>query len=162
MTSNLDSLLHTLLWQRRADLLELQEQWPTPLASAARYGTQAKEAIRLACLLAGVSSDATNLHWLPPITCILPTTEYLEDDEQAEDAIEPTGALLLPPEHVQLDDVLDSRGYQEDEGDEQDISDHEFTVNLEWHSPQVSDCRTAQCSAKNHIPFRSSPSTLLT
>ncbi|KAH0832865.1 hypothetical protein J3R83DRAFT_11804 [Lanmaoa asiatica] len=101
-------------------------------------------------MFVGVSADAIDLHWLPPF--ILLTMKHLEDDSpdkdtiepmanmplsgQEEDMIEPMGTMLLLPEHVQLDDVLDSGGYQEEDGNEQDTSNHKITISLEWCSPE--------------------------
>lgn len=44
-----------LLQQRREDLLILQAQWPSPLASAARYASRTQDARQLAEEVMGIT-----------------------------------------------------------------------------------------------------------
>ncbi|KAG6374979.1 hypothetical protein JVT61DRAFT_3748 [Boletus reticuloceps] len=65
-----DSLFLPILEHRRENIQELQDQWPSPLASTMRYASQAKEAIRPAELLCGEAPTA-DLHWVQPVVFIL-------------------------------------------------------------------------------------------
>ncbi|KIK20357.1 hypothetical protein PISMIDRAFT_105942 [Pisolithus microcarpus 441] len=79
-----DSPFFLLLQHHREAMLELMEQWPTPLASMVH--SKASEAVSLAKSLSGVA-PMTELHWLKPAVCSWPL-EDLADNEDDSAAFE--------------------------------------------------------------------------
>ena len=115
----------------------LQEHRPTPLTSSVCYTTQVKEAVRLAELVTGATSNTIELHWLLPITYPLPTIKDIEDDNDVEE-VDPFTETLSQPEQVLLNDVLDGRDY-EDEEDINEDKEPTLTAKLQWNPPHISD-----------------------
>ncbi|KAF8452432.1 hypothetical protein L210DRAFT_3383491, partial [Boletus edulis BED1] len=96
-----------LLQQRREDLLVLQEQWPSPLASAARYASHAQDARQLAAEVAGITPTSNvELNWLPPVVCSLSSAADNDDEMDLLD-METSPAdeeQDIAPEQLQLGD----------------------------------------------------------
>ncbi|KAG6369896.1 hypothetical protein JVT61DRAFT_13361 [Boletus reticuloceps] len=120
---------HLLFWQRREELHVLEEQWPSPLASAARYASRAQAAIQLAAQVAIITTASNvEIQWLPPVVCSL---QSAADDEEEMDPAEnetPDVDEGITPEQVLLGDVLTGR----DNEDEEAIATV-LDVNLLWN-----------------------------
>ncbi|KIJ57977.1 hypothetical protein HYDPIDRAFT_73001, partial [Hydnomerulius pinastri MD-312] len=104
-----NSSFQLILQHRREAMLELQEQWPTTLASSVRYAGQAKEAVSLAESLSGISSTM-ELYWLMPVVCSLPSENVAEEDGESM-GMDDSGPVTdseptLDPDQVLLGDVL--------------------------------------------------------
>ncbi|KIM54795.1 hypothetical protein SCLCIDRAFT_30844 [Scleroderma citrinum Foug A] len=77
------SIFHLILKQRHENICALQEQWPSPLVSAACYASEAHSASKLAASLSG-SSAMNTLQWLSPILCELPVDGQVLEAEDPE------------------------------------------------------------------------------
>ena len=132
--------MYTLILQRRREsLTTLLEKWPTPLASAVRYQSQARSAVSIASSLAGTPTPL-ELQWLPPVVC---TVDGLSEEIFALPPADPDAAeSLLDPDEITLTDLLEDM-----EGDprtnEDTLGDHEdqnpaYSVNFIWELPFVS------------------------
>ncbi|EGO05107.1 hypothetical protein SERLA73DRAFT_45356, partial [Serpula lacrymans var. lacrymans S7.3] len=108
-------------------LHHLQKRLEGPLASQARYDSQASEAIRLAATLLGGSVPAT-YHWIIP---------DLPPDDGDGDLLDLTdNKVLLEPEQVTLGDIITeaSTGDVDDEENEEAIVGNAEMV---WEIPEV-------------------------
>ena len=115
-------------------MLELQELWPTPLASSVRYASHVEQAVKLADTLSGATlSLHPELLWMQPVTCHFPPTDDAEDN--LETIKEPEFISEDPgPDEVLLGDVLD--GGDNDSDEEDDHPDTPVTQ-LVWQVPEV-------------------------
>ena len=128
-----------VLQRRRESLMALLEKWPTPLASAVRYQSQARNAVSIASSLAGTPTPL-ELQWLPPVVC---TVDGLSEEIFTLPPADPDAAeSLLDPDEITLTDLLEDM-----EGDprtnEDTLGDHEdqnpaYSVNFIWELPFVS------------------------
>ena len=128
-----------VLQRRRESLTALLEKWPTPLASAVRYQSQARNAVSIASSLAGTPTPL-ELQWLPPVVC---TVDDLSEEISTFPPADPDAAeSLLDPNEIALTNLL-----EDIEGDprtnEDTLGDHEdqnlaHSVNFIWELPFVS------------------------
>ncbi|KAI6127337.1 hypothetical protein F5141DRAFT_1060900 [Pisolithus sp. B1] len=101
-------------------MLELMEQWPTPLASVVHYAMKAHEAVSLAESLSGVAL-MTELCWLNLVICPWPLEDLAdnEDDSMAFEIISPEDDAWGPKELL-LGEVLEGCDDNEKEGKNED------------------------------------------
>ncbi|KIJ58397.1 hypothetical protein HYDPIDRAFT_34233 [Hydnomerulius pinastri MD-312] len=114
-----NSLFHPILQHRREAILELQEQWPTHLASTVRYTESSKRRRVAGC----------------PVVCSLPSENIAEEDgENAE--IEVSSSLVEPPDQILLGDVLigGDIGDNDEEEEEEEVAPP--VVDLQWNAPR--------------------------
>ncbi|KAG6377895.1 hypothetical protein JVT61DRAFT_14683 [Boletus reticuloceps] len=123
-----------LLRERREDVLQLQAQWPTPLASVPRYESRACDAKQLANEIVGTATSSNPpLQWLPPLVCSIQPDAEAEDDTDPDveapiDAAEDTD---IPPEQLLLADVLEASDLEDDEPE-----GHSPQIHLDWKPPE--------------------------
>ncbi|KAI6034740.1 hypothetical protein BKA83DRAFT_4487730 [Pisolithus microcarpus] len=122
---------------RREAMLELMEQWPTPLASTVRYVAKASEAVSLAKSLSGVALT-TELHWLKLVVCSWPLEDLAdnEDDSAAFEINHPEAKDdVWGPEELLLGDVLEGNDANDKEGENEDQGVILPVVMLLWQHP---------------------------
>ncbi|KIJ58586.1 hypothetical protein HYDPIDRAFT_34030 [Hydnomerulius pinastri MD-312] len=135
-----NSSFRLILQHRREAMLELQEQWPTTLASSVRYAGQAKEAVSLAKSLSGISSTM-ELYWLTPVVCSLPSENVAEEDGESM-GMDDSGPVTdseptLDPDQVLLGDVLVGGEIGNNDNDNDNEKDDVLpSVDLLWNLPQ--------------------------
>ncbi|KAI6025272.1 hypothetical protein BKA83DRAFT_4492027 [Pisolithus microcarpus] len=132
-----DSPFFLLLQHRREAMLELMEQWPTPLASTVHYVAKASEAVSLAKSLSGVA-PTTELHWLKPVVCSWPLEDLAdnEDDSAAFEINHPEAEdNVWGPEELLLGDVLEGNDANDKEGENEDQGVILPVVTLLWQHP---------------------------
>jgi hypothetical protein len=117
---------------------QLQVQWVTPLVSAVRYESRAREAITLAANLSG-QTPSTNTNseycWLPSIMCDGRSIVNLdsEDKDVGDETTEDPEDAVMAPQALLLEDILDG-------GDNEEEEKHIRVpvVHLQWEVPPVS------------------------
>jgi len=129
-----------VLQQHRESLTKLQERWPTPLASAIHYASQACTAVTIATSLAG-SPAPLEFRWLPPVL-----SDILDDGSPLAD-IDP-GDHVLDPDQIALADILEDTeapSSTKDDGlcnaAEEEEEKNTHSVDLIWWLPFVSSIR---------------------
>jgi len=129
-----------VLQQHRESLSKLQERWPTPLASAVCYASQACTAMTVAVSLAGAVTPL-DLQWLSPILCTLPVDTFNEDVGLPLVDFDPT-EHVLDADQIALADILeDTEAHPSaDKEDPCDVEDLKKThsVDFVWQIPFVS------------------------
>ncbi|KAG9311839.1 hypothetical protein JVU11DRAFT_8089 [Chiua virens] len=127
---------HFLLQHRCDAMLELQVQWPTPLASAARYASCVQDTLRVANQLSGSGTPSSaQLHWIPPIIYDLPLAAHIEDVEDNHPQQPIDDDDHEGPEEVLLSNVLDGSD-KEDKEDKEDCPVATPSVKFEWTVPE--------------------------
>lgn len=109
-----------ILKQRHGAVRALQDRWPTPLLSAARYTGEARAATELAASLAG-SPNIQTLQWLTPVVCELPSDRSTDMDgpETIMDTEpEDLGQITLT-DHLLEDVSNDAEGSSDKDEDEE-------------------------------------------
>lgn len=126
---------YLVIQQHRDAIKHLQVRWATPLASAVRYDSRAKEAVRLAENISGQPPIDDELQRLPPVVCNPPSTT--DPDEELEEECyefpEDSEESALAPEAVVLGDVLDGG-----DAEEEDTHRLEPAAHFRWQLPAVS------------------------
>ena len=144
---------------RREEALELQDQWPTALASQVRYASQVKEAVKMANILCGTSPTA-ELQWLQPIVCSLPleSVPEVDVDSDVDEGLKvvPEFEPELDPEQVLLGDILGGENEEDDEKEEVMP-----VVNVAWKLPEVNPSILACCIARSHVSAKNMKTDLL-
>jgi len=131
----LDSIYYLVLKQRHENISILQERWPSPLVSAARYASEAHTLSELAAFLSG-SPNTHTLQWLSPVVCELPSDSHaseVDDPETILDVeLEDPGQIALT-DHL-LDNVTnDMEGSDNKDEDEKDP----MRISVDWQIPSV-------------------------
>jgi len=129
-----------VLQQHCESLSQLQERWPTPLASAVRYASQARTAMTVAASLAGAAAPL-DLQWLSPVLCTLPVENLSEDVGLPLADLDPKEPIL-DPDQIALGDILeDTEVHPSDEEDPCNIEEdpkNAYSVDFVWQIPFVS------------------------
>ncbi|KIJ14126.1 hypothetical protein PAXINDRAFT_13039 [Paxillus involutus ATCC 200175] len=126
-----DNPIYCLILQHHHEaILELQEQWPTTLATSVRYASQAREALKIAESLSGASLDI-ELHWLQPVVCDLSSEDVEEDGEATKIPPNPLAKPLPNTEELLLRDALEA-GDIDDDAEKDEVLP---LVELQWNPP---------------------------
>ncbi|KIK94717.1 hypothetical protein PAXRUDRAFT_33373 [Paxillus rubicundulus Ve08.2h10] len=123
-----NSMYYLILQHYREAMLELQEQWPTALASPVHYACKAREALALAEPLSGAPSTL-ELHWLQLVDA--------KEDREAPEAWASHSATnyILNPEEILLGNELEVNDLEDDNEERDDVLP---PVDLRWN-PQARD-----------------------
>jgi len=130
-------MYHLVLRQRHEYISTLQEQWPTPLASAVHYSSGAHAASELAAALSGTPITHA-LQWLSPVVCGLPSDGHVSEASDPDAIVdvesEDLGQIAL------LDHLLENICNDIDGLINKDDEDMEpMKILLDWQIPLVSD-----------------------
>jgi len=98
----LDSIYYLVLKQRHENISILQERWPSPLVSTARYASEAHTSSELAAFLSG-SPNTHTLQWLSPVVCELPSDSHASEVDDPETILD---VELEDPGQIALTDHL--------------------------------------------------------
>ena len=131
----LDSIYYLILKQRHENISILQERWPSPLVSAARYASEAHTLSELAAFLSG-SPNTHTLQWLSPVVCELPSDSHASEVDDLETILdvelEDPGQITLT-DHL-LDNITnDMEGSENKDEDEKDP----MRISVDWQIPSV-------------------------
>ena len=129
-----DSIFHLILKQQHENICALQERWPSPLVSAARYASEAHSASKLAASLSG-SSTMNTLQWLSPILCELPVDGQVLEVEDPETIMD---VEYEDPGQIVLSDHLLDQVSNDIEGSVSKDKDEEpMQILFDWQNPSV-------------------------
>lgn len=129
-----------VLQQCHESLSKLQERWPSPLASAVCYASQAHTTMTIAASLAGAPT-LLDLQWLSPVLCTLPVDNLSEEVGLPLVDIDPT-EHILDTDQIALVDVLEDVEAHPNTNEEDlcDVEDPKNThsVDFVWQIPFIS------------------------
>jgi len=143
--------MYSLVLQQHCEsLTKLQERWPTPLALAIRYASQACTAVTIATSLAG-SPAPLEFRWLPPVL------SDISDNGSPLADIDP-GDHVLDLDQIALADILEDTeapSSAKDDGlcnaAEEEEEKNTHSVDLIWRLPFVSSIRIYYVLCRNTI-----------